>query len=105
MQKIKIGDTVKIIQGDEKGKTGKVKNVLLEKQKIIVSGINNKIKHIKPSQKDKIIEFLKLLNEAFDIENFKDVLYGIDGTRSYVDIFGNTSRERSDAWSISLLLQ
>jgi large subunit ribosomal protein L24 len=54
MQKIKIGDTVKIIQGDEKGKTGKVKNVLLEKQKIIVSGINNKIKHIKPSQKDKV---------------------------------------------------
>jgi large subunit ribosomal protein L24 len=54
MQKIKIGDTVKVIQGDEKGKTGKVTRVLVEDKKIIVDGINNKIKHVKPSQKDKV---------------------------------------------------
>ncbi len=54
MQKIKIGDSVKVIQGDDKGKIGKVTNILLEKKKIIVSGINNKIKHVKPSQKDKV---------------------------------------------------
>lgn len=59
----------------------------------------------KPSQKDKIIEFLTLFKEAFDLKKFKDVLFGIDGSSSYVDIFGNTSRERSDVWSLPLLLQ
>ena len=59
----------------------------------------------KTSQKDKIIEFLKLFKEAFDIENFKDVLFGKDGSRSGVDIFGNIDRESSDVWSLPLLLQ
>ncbi len=54
MKKIKIGDNVKVILGDEKGKTGKIKSIINKKNQIIVEGINNKIKHLKPSQKDKI---------------------------------------------------
>jgi len=54
MKKIKVGDSVKVIQGDDKGKTGKVKTILRNKGKVIVEGINTKIKHVKPSQKDKV---------------------------------------------------
>lgn len=47
--KIKTGDTVKVIAGDHKGSEGKVLNVLLDKNKAIVEGINIIKKHTKPS--------------------------------------------------------
>jgi len=70
MKKIKIGDNVKVIQGKDKGETGKVTNFLEKKGKIqvIVSGINKKIKHVKPSQKDKIGKIINL-EAPLDISN------------------------------------
>ncbi|MDO9551973.1 50S ribosomal protein L24 [Rhodonellum sp.] len=46
---IKTGDTVKIIAGDDNGKTGQVQSVNLEKRKAIVEGINMVTKHVKPT--------------------------------------------------------
>lgn len=46
---IKTGDTVKVIAGNEKGKTGTVKQVLTTKDRVIVEGLNIVKKHIKPS--------------------------------------------------------
>jgi large subunit ribosomal protein L24 len=46
---IRRGDTVKVIAGDDKGKTGKVLQVLLEKNRAIVEGVNIATKHTKPS--------------------------------------------------------
>jgi len=57
MKKIKIGDNVKVILGRDKNKIGKVKSIL--DKKIIVEGVNTKIKHVKPSQKDKIGKIIK----------------------------------------------
>ncbi len=54
MKKIKIGDNVKIIQGKEKGQVGKIKTIFYIKKKVVVDGVNKKIKHVKPSQKNKI---------------------------------------------------
>ncbi|MDD8049277.1 MAG: 50S ribosomal protein L24 [Thomasclavelia sp.] len=48
--KIRVGDTVKVIAGKDKGKTGEVLQVLNDK--VIVEGVNNVTKHIKPSQAD-----------------------------------------------------
>jgi large subunit ribosomal protein L24 len=47
--KIKTGDTVKVIAGDHKGTEGKVLQVLKEKNKAIVEGVNMVKKHTKPS--------------------------------------------------------
>ncbi|WP_344725816.1 MULTISPECIES: 50S ribosomal protein L24 [Corallibacter] len=47
--KIKSGDTVKVIAGDHKGSEGKVLQVLKDKNKAIVEGINMVKKHTKPS--------------------------------------------------------
>ncbi|MFN3840442.1 MAG: 50S ribosomal protein L24 [Cyclobacteriaceae bacterium] len=46
---IRKGDTVKVIAGDDKGKTGKVLEVWLGKNRAIVEGINVVTKHEKPS--------------------------------------------------------
>ncbi len=47
--KIKSGDTVRVMTGDHKGQEGKVQQMLLEKNKAIVEGVNMVSKHEKPS--------------------------------------------------------
>jgi len=46
---IKTGDTIKVISGNEKGKTGKILSVNLEKRRAIVEGLNMVTKHVKPT--------------------------------------------------------
>ena len=48
--KIKKGDQVIVITGKDKGKTGEVTKVLVQENKVIVSGINIAKRHTKPSQ-------------------------------------------------------
>ena len=50
--KIKSGDTVKVIAGDHKGSEGKVLKVFVDKNKVIVEGVNMVKKHTKPSAKN-----------------------------------------------------
>ena len=50
--KIKVGDTVKVIAGDERGQTGKVVRVLNKKDKVVVEGVNKVFKHVRRSQKN-----------------------------------------------------
>jgi len=47
--KIKKGDLVKVIAGDSKGAQGKVLEVILDKNRIIVEGANLVSKHTKPN--------------------------------------------------------
>jgi len=46
--KIRKGDTIKIISGNDKGKTGKVLVVFPKDERIAVEGINLKKKHVRP---------------------------------------------------------
>ncbi|MBF9141676.1 MULTISPECIES: 50S ribosomal protein L24 [Hymenobacter] len=48
---VKSGDTVKVIAGDEKGKTGVIKSVNRVTQRVVVEGLNLMTKHNKPSAK------------------------------------------------------
>ena len=48
--KIKKGDTVKIIAGDDKGKTGEVLAVLPKERKVIVKDCKVAKKTVKPDQ-------------------------------------------------------
>lgn len=50
--KIKKGDMVKVIAGDDKGKSGKVIQVLPKKGQVFVEGLKLAKKAIKPSDKD-----------------------------------------------------
>ena len=46
---IKIGDTVKVISGESKGREGKVATIDREKMRATVEGVNMIKKHNKPS--------------------------------------------------------
>ncbi len=46
---IKKGDTVYVNAGNDKGKTGKVLEVLRDKDRVIVEGVNMVSKHTKPN--------------------------------------------------------
>ena len=48
--KIKKGDTVVVLAGKDKGKTGEVTAVMPKDSKVVVSGINVAVRHRKPSQ-------------------------------------------------------
>ena len=49
---IKKNDTVMVLAGEDKGKTGKVLKVLTDKQRALVEGINMVNKSAKPSAKN-----------------------------------------------------
>ncbi|MCJ8166919.1 50S ribosomal protein L24 [Pontibacter sp. E15-1] len=46
---VKTGDTVKVIAGDDRGKTGRVIAVNADKQRVTIEGLNMVTKHAKPS--------------------------------------------------------
>ena len=46
--KIRKGDTVQVLSGNDKGKTGEVLKVMPKQEKLVVKGINIRKKHIKP---------------------------------------------------------
>ncbi len=47
--KIKSGDTVKVIAGENKGSEGKVLQILKDKDRVVIEGVNMVSKHTKPS--------------------------------------------------------
>ena len=57
---IKIGDTVKIISGFDKDKTGEVIKIYRNSGKILVKGINFKFKHTKPKTDNEIGEIKQI---------------------------------------------
>ena len=50
--KIKKGDRVIVLSGKDKGKTGDVTKAMPKEGKVIVSGVNVAVRHVKPSQAD-----------------------------------------------------
>ena len=49
-QKIRKGDTVVVLSGKDKGKTGEVVRAMPKDDKVIVSGVNVAVRHRKPTQ-------------------------------------------------------
>jgi large subunit ribosomal protein L24 len=49
---VRTGDTVKVIAGNSKGKTGKVVSVITDKDRVVVEGVNLITKHLKPNAKN-----------------------------------------------------
>jgi len=49
---VKKGDTVKVIAGEETGKTGRVLQVMPAKQRAVVEGLNLVKKHMRKTQEN-----------------------------------------------------
>ncbi len=48
--RIRKGDTVQVINGKDKGKTGEVLRTLPIENRVVVEGINLRTRHVKPTQ-------------------------------------------------------
>ncbi len=48
--RIKVGDEVEIVAGNDKGTRGSVQRVIREKNRVVVAGVNIVKKHQKPQQ-------------------------------------------------------
>ena len=48
--KIKTGDKVRILAGKDKGKTGKVLQVFVNENRVVIEGLNLMIKHQRPKK-------------------------------------------------------
>ena len=49
-QRIIKGDLVKIISGDDKGKTARVLKVMADKNQVLLEGIGNRVRHVAKNQ-------------------------------------------------------
>ncbi len=49
---VRKGDQVVVIAGNDKGRTGEVKEVLRKKDRVVVEGVNLRWKHRKPTQQN-----------------------------------------------------
>jgi large subunit ribosomal protein L24 len=47
MRKIRTGDEVIVISGRNKGQTGRVREVIAEKDRVVIEGVNIVIKHMR----------------------------------------------------------
>ncbi|EDM76425.1 50S ribosomal protein L24 [Plesiocystis pacifica SIR-1] len=52
MQKIRKGDSVVVITGKDKGKSGEVLRVLPSDNRVLVQGVNVITKHVKPTRQN-----------------------------------------------------
>lgn len=50
--RLRTGDKVIVISGKEKGKTGEVKKVLAEDDRVIVAGVNLVKRHVRPNPRN-----------------------------------------------------
>jgi large subunit ribosomal protein L24 len=50
--RIKRGDSVVVVSGKEKGKRGEVERVLPAKNRVVVSGVNVRTRHARPTQQN-----------------------------------------------------
>ena len=46
--KLRKGDNVMVLSGNDKGKTGEILDIIPKTQKVIVKGVNIRKKHVKP---------------------------------------------------------
>ena len=49
MNRIRVGDTVYVRRGEDKGRRGKVMRVIKEKNRVIVEGVNQIKRHVRAS--------------------------------------------------------
>ncbi len=50
--RIRRGDTVVVVSGKEKGKRGEVERLIPAKNRVVVSGVNVRTRHARPSQQN-----------------------------------------------------
>jgi large subunit ribosomal protein L24 len=69
MAAVKKGDTVKVIAGKNKGKTGRVLAVLPKEERVVVEGVAMAKKHVRPNPQRNIRGGIAEQERAIHISN------------------------------------
>jgi large subunit ribosomal protein L24 len=69
---VKMGDTVQVISGKDKGKVGEIVKALPQLSQVVVKGVNIKTKHVKPQQEG---ESGKIVTQEAPIHSSNVMLY------------------------------
>lgn len=77
--KIKKNDTIKIITGKDKGKSGKILKVFPSKNKILIEGLNLFKKHVRPKKQGEKGQTV-LVPRPIDISNAMLICSGCNKT-------------------------
>ncbi len=72
--RIKTGDTVQVIAGKDRGKTGTVLRTMQAENRVVVEGINMRTRHLKPKQDE---ESGRIVNEEAPIHASNVMLYSV----------------------------
>jgi large subunit ribosomal protein L24 len=73
--RIKKGDTVQVIAGKDKGKTGEVLRTLPYENRVVVQGINLRTRHVKPTQEG---ETGRIVTEEAAVHASNVMIYSTD---------------------------
>jgi len=73
--RIKKGDTVQVISGKDKGKTGEVLRTLPYENRVVVQGVNLRTRHVKPTQAG---ETGRIVTEEASLHASNVMLYSTD---------------------------
>ncbi len=73
--RLRKGDTVQVITGKDKGKTGEVLRTLPNENRVIVEGINMRTRHVKPTQEG---ESGQIVTEEASLHASNVMIYSTD---------------------------
>lgn len=59
---VRLGDTVKVISGHDKGKIGEITEIIKHNSKIVVKEVNLKTKHVKSRSEEEPGQIVKVLS-------------------------------------------
>ena len=94
--RIRKGDTVQVISGKDKGKTGEVLRTLPYENRIVVQGINLRTRHVKPSQEG---ETGRIVTEEASLHASNVMLYSTTAkVASRVEFF--VDKDGSKKWRL-----
>jgi large subunit ribosomal protein L24 len=88
---IKKGDSVVVLTGDDKGKKGRVTEILREKNRVVVEGVNINTKHSKPNAQNPQGGIVKT-EGGIHISNVALVSDGVATRVSHKDVKGTSVR-------------
>jgi large subunit ribosomal protein L24 len=66
--KLKKGDTVKVLAGKDKGKTGQIERIYPDREAVLIAGINEFKKHLKSRSQDQKSEIITI-NKPLTVSN------------------------------------
>ncbi|CAN1289829.1 50S ribosomal protein L24, chloroplastic [Linum perenne] len=62
---VKVGDTVKLIAGDDKGKVGEITKIFRHNSTVIVKDMNLKTKHMKSKEQGEPGQIIKVITPYY----------------------------------------